>query len=239
MMKKNYSKKNEKFWNRPYHSPNVESVIFRLKKYLLDKYIKANKKLCVLDYGCGEGANIRYFIDSFKYEGYGVDISKSSIDYCKKYINKKNFKLIKFSPVNEDDDFFNRKFDLIISMQVLYFLSNDDLNKRLKSLNKMLKPNGYVFFTMKSKKNEYWKFSNKKKDLDGLSKVNLGNHSDYKKRQKQSIYDHYINFCSNTKEMKKKFEIFKPIQTGFYDFNYFSNEFKHHHFTFFGKKKSK
>ena len=172
-MENNYKKINEKFWNRVYYAPNVESFIFRLKPKLLNLFINSKKKLKVLDYGCGEGSNIHYLIKKHGYDGYGVDISESSIKNCQKKINKKKFKLIDFD-VNQNDNFFNKKFDLIISIQVLYYLNDIDLKNRLISLNKMLKPGGYVFFTMMSTKDTGYKyFCDKRKSNDGLYKVDL------------------------------------------------------------------
>jgi cyclopropane fatty-acyl-phospholipid synthase-like methyltransferase len=110
--------------------------------------------LTVLDYGCGEGSNINYLIKNYKYDCYGVDISAPSIKICHKKYNKKKFKLIS-SEINKNDKFFNVKFDLIISIQTLYYLNKPDLKLRLANLNSMLKPGGYVFFTMKSIKSDY------------------------------------------------------------------------------------
>ena len=90
MKKENYLNINKKYWNRKYDSPNVEGFIYRLKPKLLDYHIPSKKKLTVLDYGCGEGSNINYFIKNYKYDGYGVDISKPSMKVFKKKINKKN-----------------------------------------------------------------------------------------------------------------------------------------------------
>jgi len=228
---------NKKFWNRKYSAPNVESFAFRLKPKLLDKYIPKNKKLKVLEFGCGEGSNMNHLIKTYNYDGYGVDISEESIRVCKKKINKKKFKLIKPKP-DKNDNFFNQKFDLIVSFEVLYYLSNEDLKNRLISLNRMLKPKGYVFFTMMGTKNEYWKFfSNKKKNKFGLTQVDLGVDKDYRKRQKHPIYYHYINFTKNELELKKKFNIFKPLNIGFYDQSLENNFRNGFHFTFFGKKK--
>ena len=236
-MENNYKKINEKFWNRVYYAPNVESFIFRLKPKLLDLFINSKKKLKVLDYGCGEGSNIHYFIKKYGYDGYGVDISESNIKNCQKKINKKKFKLIDFD-VNQNDNFFNKKFDLIISFQVLYYLNDIDLKNRLISLNKMLKPGGYVFFTMMSNKNEYYKyFCDKRKNNDGLYKVDLSSDKNYKKRQKQSIYYHYINFTKSEKDLKNKFRLFKPLKIGYYDGSLTSTKESGHHYTFFGKKK--
>ena len=236
-MTNNYKKINKKFWNRVYNAPNVEGFIFRLKPKLLDLFINPKKKLKVLDYGCGEGSNIQYLIRKHGYDGYGVDISVPSIKICQKKINKKKFKLIDFD-VHQNDNFFNKKFDLIISIQVLYYLNDIDLKNRLISFNKMLKPGGYVFFTMKSTKSNYFKyFCDKRKSKDGLYKVNLSSEKNYKQRQKQSIYYHYINFTKSEKDLKNKFRIFKSLKIGYYDGSLNSTKDSGYHYTFFGKKK--
>ena len=238
MKNENYLNINKKYWDRKYFAPNIEGFIFRLKSRLLDNHIPSKKKLTVLDYGCGEGSNINYFIKNYKYDGYGVDISNPSIEVCKKKINKKKFKLIE-SNVDEHDNFFNVKFDLIISIQVLYYLNNKDLEIRLLSLNNILKPSGYVFFTMIGTKSDYFKYySNKKINSDGMTLVNLSKDTKQKKRQKRNIYHHYINFCRNNKDLKKKFKIFKPLSVGFYDENLESTDSNNLHFTFFGKKRN-
>ena len=236
-MMNNYKKINKKFWNRVYNAPNVESFIFRLKPILIDLYINPKKKLKVLDYGCGQGTSIHHLTKSYGYDGYGVDISEPSIKVCQKIINKKKFKLIDFD-VNQNDNFFNKKFDLIISVQVLYYLNNIDLKNRLISLNKMLKPGGYVFFSMISTKHELFNyFCNKRKSNDGLYKVDLSSDKNYTKRQKQDIYYHYINFIKNEKDLKDKFNLFKPLNIGYYDGSLTGTKKSVHHYTFFGKKK--
>jgi len=233
--RESYININNKFWNRKYYSPNVEGFIFRLKPKLLDLYINPKRKLTVLDYGCGEGSNINYLIKNYKYDGYGVDISAPSIETCHKKYNKKKFKLIS-SKVNKNDKFFNVKFDLIISIQVLYYLNNTDLKLILDNLNSMLKPGGYVFFTMLSIQSVLYKSYSDKKIINGLTKVDLSLDKDYKRRQKQKIYFHYINFTKDQKDLKNKFKLFKPLKIGYYDDASTGFDQSGHHFTFFGKK---
>ena len=230
-----YQETNYKYWNRVYSTENVESFIFRLKPKLLDFYINPKKKLRVLDYGCGEGSNINFLINKHGYSGYGVDISAPSIEKCKKKMNKNKFKLIDFK-VNENDNFFNKKFDLIISVQTLYYLNDIDLQNRLKSFNKMLKKNGYVFFTMMSKNHYLIKeHSNKKKNKLGLINIDLSKDKKYKKRQKQSIYNSYINVVKNKNDLLKKFKLFEPLSIGYYDISLLQNK-STYHYIFFGKK---
>ena len=102
----------------------------------------------------------------------------------------------------------------------------------------MLKPGGYVFFTMMSTKCEFFKsFSDKRKSNDGLYKVDMSLDKNYKKRQKQSIYYHYINFTKSEKDLKNKFKLFKPLKIGYYDESFDIKKKRNYHYTFFGKKK--
>ena len=111
-------------------------------------------KIKVLDFGCGEGSNLNFFLKSYKWEPYGVDISEHSLHVAraKMKLYSDNFKLLENNKLLDIKDFPNVKFDLIIAIQSLYYLNKIDLNKTLIAMKKLLKPNGVVFFTMISKK---------------------------------------------------------------------------------------
>ena len=57
----NYIKTNFEYWDREYHSPNVESFIFRLKSYLLDKYFPKKKKTNNVRFWLWRGFNYKIF----------------------------------------------------------------------------------------------------------------------------------------------------------------------------------
>jgi hypothetical protein len=101
----------------------------------------------------------------------------------------------------------------------------------------MLKKNGLVFFTMMSKKNNYFKkYSNKKNSKDGMTFVDLAKDKYYIKRQKLTSHMHFINFVKNEVDLKKKLKIFKPLAIGSYDMRLESLDKSEHHYTFLGKK---
>ena len=229
----NYLNQNLKYWNEPYNAENVESYIFRLKPVLLDKFIK-KKKLKVLDYGCGVGAQILYLIKKHNFDGYGVDISKDAIKKCHKLMpNRKNkFKLIS-SECFENDRFFNTKFDLIIANQSLYYLNDQDLKIRLLSLKNHLSDNGHIFATMMSTKNSYYNLSKPENLKFKYWRKLIHKDLDYKKRHKKKVTQCYLNFVDSPKMLKKKFSMFKPLSIGQYDLCYNLN-LPGHHFTFFG-----
>ena len=172
-------------------------------------------------------------------EPYGVDISKSSIRECKKKLKlyKKNFSLIEPKP-KKNRKFFNTKFDIIIAVQSLYYLSKNDLNILLNNLNKHLNKNGVVFFTMISTKHEYWQYySNKKVNSDGLTEVDLRSDKNYLERYDQQSYTHFINFVKSEKELKKKFNMFNILNIGEYTISLKDLKRSGHHYTIFAQKK--
>ena len=210
----NYLNQNLKYWNEPYNAENVESYIFRLKPVLLDKFIK-KKKLKVLDYGCGVGAQILYLIKKHNFDGYGVDISKDAIKKCHKLMpNRKNkFKLIS-SECFENDRFFNTKFDLIIANQSLYYLNDQDLKIRLLSLKNHLSDNGHIFATMMSTKNSYYNLSKPENLKFKYWRKLIHKDLDYKKRHKKKVTQCYLNFVDSPKMLKKKFRCLNLYQLG-------------------------
>ena len=234
-----YLQQQKIYWKTGYHAPNVEGFIFRLKPVLLDKHVnfKYKKKYEVLDFGCGEGANVNYLYERYGFIPHGVDIAELDIKNCKKKYNKfkDNYKVISAKP-QENDNFFNKKFDLIISIQTLYYLDNKDLKIRLESLKKMLKPNGVVFFSMMGVKHYYYKYYAEKKYPNGLATINLQKDLSFKKRQKKDIYKHFINITKSEKHLVARMSMFKKLALGFYDYSVGDSKLQAYHHTFLGKK---
>ena len=102
----NYIKKNKKFWNYNYESINVESVVFRIKNRLLNKYIDFKKKnnFKVLDFGCGQGANLSYFEKTWKFDVYGVDIAPLMVKVARKSISNKT--VLKINKISESRELY-------------------------------------------------------------------------------------------------------------------------------------
>lgn len=131
----------------PYQQLN--KVIGNIDIYLLDQILKGrfenSKRL--LDAGCGEGRNLRYFIDS-GVEVHGCDTNPMAIKMAQmtyKTINKDHFKVCSI----EDMDYDNASFDCIVCTAVLHFATNEDHFKNmLLNLVRVLKPKGKLFIRM-------------------------------------------------------------------------------------------
>ena len=115
------------------HSASVDEML----EFSLNERAQINRKFKFLDLGCGNGWVARRVIkDPLCKEAIGVDGAEQMITIAKSRAETDQY-------IHSDINFYNpnKKFDLIHSMEVMYYL-NDPLSV-LKKINKSwLKPDG-------------------------------------------------------------------------------------------------
>ena len=133
-------------WNHFFYKTKLRAMNRALNKLGLD--IRGYK---ALDVGTGIGFWIDYLLEKKVKSVTGIDISFSSIKFCKrKYSNLKN---IEFFCGNISDDTFVSEnlsggYDLVTAFDVLYHITNDDkFKKAIKNIANILNPGGYLFLT--------------------------------------------------------------------------------------------
>lgn len=141
-------------------------------------------------------------------ENYGVLYPESHIirfynSYVKPKIkNKEKYSVLDFGCGN--------------GTHAIYFLSEEYLSRLCMDLNELLEDDGMVYFTRMGKKNYYYDkslpFENK------VRQVNFGKG------------DQYILFCDDKKDVNKLFNTFKPVFTGYYDYETPSGSTLHYYF---------
>lgn len=189
---KNYD---HKYLNLNYGINYPEGHVVRHARYF------RNKK-SILDFGCGNGTHLKFFSDIGIKKIYGVDTS----EVVNKIKNKK-FKTFKIGAQENLVKKFRCKFDVIISNQVLYYLSDKSLSFYFEQFNKLLKKNGLIFTTWMSPKSGYYKISKKIKN------------SEFRELKLKSSKDKtFINF-KKIKDIEKiiKKNNFKTLHYGHYD----------------------
>ncbi len=214
-----YKKKYSEGWYPVY----PEGDVIRIYEHFLKNKFGDKKEINILDFGCGNGTTPVYF-KSKGYNVFGIDVIPDAIEECKRRLpdSKNNFVLIDHG--DDVDNLFDQKFDIIFSRQVLYYMSDSDMNRTLNQFNSMLKPGGFVYFTMMGTQNHYYQFAKPEKH-DGLQQVTLTG------RLNETSY---INFIGDEEELKQKFGIFEPVFIGYYDITL--PEGSSYHYFFTGKK---
>lgn len=104
----------------------------------------------ILDVGCGIG-NLSFYLAQEGATVTGIDLSKNSIEVCKKEAKRKGID-IDFREMNAQvPDFDDESFDMIVGSRVIHHLPNLELF--FKECNRLLKKNGYIVFIEPLKKN--------------------------------------------------------------------------------------
>jgi len=222
-MIKSFSNKNIKSYQKKYRSGYginfPEGHVIRHSKFFRNKER-------VLDFGCGNGTHLNFFRTLNVKNLYGVETSSFALKKVKSKIIKKyqisNFEnLLDFLP--------EKKFDLIFSNQVLYYLDETELKFYLMQFYKLLKKNGLVYITFMGKNSKWYKIS-KKINKSNLRKVTFSGRIKDKS---------YINFKSRI-EIENLFKSysFKKVLMGYYDslLDYNDKSSGTFHYIYVGKK---
>lgn len=107
----------------------------------MNKFIRGRPNLKLLDAGCGTGR----FIDEFKnrFQCYGVDISDEAIKFCK----ARNLDHIAKASVDKIP-FDDNVVDVVTTIDVLYHLLVQDVNKALRELYRVLHEDGILILNL-------------------------------------------------------------------------------------------
>lgn len=224
-----YFEKNQEYWDLGYEAENVEGWVFRPygRVFKHEFGLDGSKHERVLDFGCGSGAALKFF-KSKGFDVYGVDISQPDINRCKSRMPDvaDHFLVIPPEP-SESDVWFGGNFDLVVSIQALYYFTFADYEKRIKSIYNMMKPGAYIYASMMSTK--CWYYENSTPYKDGLRNVTIQN-------GRLNLKDYYIFFLNSEEELLEKFKLFKKIHVGFYSHKYSEKEGLDYHYTYIGQK---
>ena len=160
-----------------------------------------NKKLKVLEIGCGTGANL-WYLSKQSFQTYGVDGSSVALAKAKKLLKEHNAnsELIKTDIIKLP--FPNEYFDLIIDIECLYSNSFAKSKIILNEINRVLKKNGKFFSLSFSTKTTGYNTGKRYKDEKNTF-INL------KKGPLKNDYG-LIRFM-NKSDIKKLYNIFSIV----------------------------
>ena len=141
----------EKEWHNESHGDarapvaKYNAVLQGMKTLFQEKvYSVLDKNTIFLDYGCSRGDRLLDFFQVIN-KGIGIDISDARIERAKIKAREKNANNLEFFVMDAmNTTFENEKFDVIRGSAILHHL---DLALSLNELKRILKNDGYAFFT--------------------------------------------------------------------------------------------
>lgn len=128
------------------HYNELNKALGNIDLYLLDQILKGRfeGKHKILDAGCGEGRNLRYFTDN-GYDVYGVDNNALAIQMAQ--MTYRNIPVENWRVGNiENMDWPDQSFDAIICNAVLHFVESEiHFFQLMNQLTRVLKSGGILF----------------------------------------------------------------------------------------------
>jgi SAM-dependent methyltransferase len=205
-----------------------ESHIIRCYEQVLrsELGLDGSKHEPMLDFGCGTGTHCWYF-QTKGFQAYGVDSDRVAIRQSKLRFPDiaDHFAVVPPQP-NADRTYFHGMFDLILSNQVLYYLSNRHLKLCLDGLHRQLKPGGVLVASMMTTR--HYLHRNSRPAEDGLRRAQTTGPNG------PQVY--YIGFVASKDEVRERFAMFEPLHIGHYDFSIRESEGSREHYLFVGRK---
>ena len=124
---------------------------FRYDLYiqLLKKLLPANRSIKVLDIGCGLGdLTKKVWVLDPKNDITGIDISENAINRISATAKKDGYQNLKFRVGSLPTLYFkDQSFDLILCLEVLYYLNDKDRKRSVVEIKRILKPGGYLLLS--------------------------------------------------------------------------------------------
>jgi len=145
-----------KQWNEAFKERGKVFLGFQQDLPKVAEILKNRKAKKILDLGSGSGRHSVYLAKK-GFEVYGFDIAGEGIAIAKKWLKQeglcaqfKEGSIFEKLPYN--DDFF----DAVISTQTIYHGSLDEVRKSIQEIERILKPNGMIFITVRKRGIRGW-----------------------------------------------------------------------------------
>lgn len=135
-------------WNKIF---GQQGKVFANPQEDIPKIVKLFKKRGVkkvLDLGCGSGRHTIY-LSKHGFEVYGIDNAPEGIKITKDWLNKEKLEVnLKTGSVYKKLSYRDNFFDAIISVQVIHHAKIKTIQKAIKEIERVLKPNGLIFVSV-------------------------------------------------------------------------------------------
>lgn len=117
----------------------------RVKRYAANQGVKLTHNTRILDFGCGWGRIIRFFLKDVSADNlYGIDVDPKMIEICQKVVKYGNYCVCNPLPPTE---FADNSFNIVFGYSVFSHLAELAHIKWIAEFSRILKPGGLLLVT--------------------------------------------------------------------------------------------
>jgi len=117
-----------------------------IKRYAAQLGQTLTRDSCILDFGCGWGRIIRFFLKDVAADNlYGIDVDPQMIDICLQTVGHGNYSTVNPLPPSELPD---SSFDIVYAFSVFSHLAEPVHIKWVEEFSRILKPGGILVVTV-------------------------------------------------------------------------------------------
>jgi SAM-dependent methyltransferase len=121
-------------------------VLEPLIKAFIYHTVKKSSSLTILEFGCGAGEYLRYYVDiNRNNSGLAIDIDASAVAVARKKIIKNNIEenfTVMQGNILKTDTIKDKSFDLVTSYSNMHYFSDEERRDLFASIHKLLNNNG-------------------------------------------------------------------------------------------------
>ena len=115
----------------------------------------------ILDLGCGSGRHLVY-LAKHGFNVYGFDISEHGIRIAKDWLKEEKLNAnLKIGSIYKKFPYRDNSFDAVICIQTIHHSRLKNIQKAIKEIERVLKPNGLLFVTVPKSKGKTYSKKNK------------------------------------------------------------------------------
>lgn len=196
-------------WNKIYKAGAKNYSYYDLQKPHEDmpfiaQFFKEQKAEKILDLGCGSGRNA-LFLAKNGFKVWGIDNAQEGLNTLKNSAQKSGANIeLTCADIYKKLPYKDNSFDAVISLQVLQHNKRSQIQNTINELQRVLKPNGFLFITVCGRysegKTRYCLVKTAKKIAENTYVPTIGDETGL------------IHFIYNKKLLLKDFKNFKKIK---------------------------
>lgn len=137
------------YWDGYYHAGSADTTASLFAQHVLKEYLQENKEGRILELGCGNGRDSRYFLSN-GFRVVAIDASKKAIEILQKEFSKTRHSIFICGDFVDPANLCMEEYDFCYSRFSIHSINEKQEKALIKNVYGALKKRGYFFIEARS-----------------------------------------------------------------------------------------